>query len=174
MTTERPGGVTIKGNPLTVKGDVVSVGDKAPDFTVTANDLSSVSLSDSAGKVRLISVVPSLDTGICDAQTRRFSEETMSLPIDVEVMTISAEHPFNQKRWCGAVGIDRMKVVSDHMDMNFGESYGLAIKEWRLLQRAIFVINKNDEISYTEYIPEIAQHPDYDAALSAVLKATLA
>ena len=173
MTTERAGGTTIKGNPLTVMGDVLSVGDTAPEFTVTANDMSQVSLSDSSGKVRLISVVPSLDTGICDAQTRRFSEETMSLPIDVEVYTISAEHPFNQKRWCGAVGIDRMQVLSDHMDMNFGESYGLAIKEWRLLQRAIFVVGKDDKITYTEYVPEIASHPDYDAALSAVLKATL-
>ena len=168
MTTERPGAVTIKGNPLTVIGDPVEVGEKAPEFTLVANDMSSVTLADTAGKTRLISVVPSLDTGICDAQTRRFNEEAAALGDEVAVITVSAEHPFNQKRWCGAAGIDKVQVVSDHMDMNFGNAYGLAIKEWRLNQRAIFVVDGEGTVIYTEYVPEIAQFPDFEAALDAV------
>lgn len=168
MPTERPGAVTIKGNPLTVLGEPIQVGDKAPDFTLVANDMSSVTLADTAGKTRLISVVPSLDTGICDAQTRRFNEEAAGLGDDVAVITVSAEHPFNQKRWCGAAGIDKIQVVSDHMDMSFGEAYGLAIKEWRLNQRAIIVVDGEGNVVYTEYVPEIAQFPDFDAALAAV------
>ena len=171
MTNERPGGVTIKGNPLTVLGDPVEVGSAAPDFSVTKNDLSTMTLADTAGKTRLISVVPSLDTGICHAQTVRFNEEAGKLGDDVAVITISAEHPFNQKRWCGAEGVENMDVVSDHMSMSFGNAYGLAIKEWRLLQRAIFVVDANDTVTYTEYIPEIAQFPDYDAALEALKSA---
>ena len=171
MTNERAGAVTIKGNPLTVLGEPVSVGDKAPDFSLTANDLSQVSLADSAGKARLISVVPSLDTGICHAQTIRFNEEAGKLGDSAAVLTISAEHPFNQKRWCGAEGVENLQVLSDHMSMGFGESYGLAIKEWRLLQRAILVVDGDDNVTYTEYIPEIAQFPDYDAALAALKEA---
>ncbi len=173
MTKETPGGVTLKGNPLTTIGERLSVGDKAPDFKLVANDLSTVTLADSAGKVRLISVVPSLDTGICDAQTRRFNEEAANFGDDVVVLTVSAEHPFNQKRWCGAAGIDRVQVISDHMDMNFGDAYGTHVKELRLEQRSIFVVDKDDTIRYVEYVPEIAQHPDYDAAIAA-LKAVLA
>lgn len=171
MTSERPGAVTLKGNPLTVIGDPISVGDEAPDFTLVANDLSNVTLADSAGKVRLISVVPSLDTGICDAQTRRFNEEAAAFGDDVVVLTVSAEHPFNQKRWCGAAGIDQVEVLSDHMDMNFGKAYGTYIKELRLDQRAIFVVDGGDKVAYIEYVPEIAQHPDYEAALTAVREA---
>lgn len=168
MTTERYGAVTLKGNPLTVEGDPVIVGDKAPDFVLTANDFSKVTLADSADKVRLISVVPSLATGICDAQTRRFNAEAANLGDDVVIITVSSEHPFNQKQWCGAAGIDRVQVVSDHMDMNFGRAYGLAVKELRLDQRAIIVVDRDDTVTYTEYVPEIAQHPDYEAALAAV------
>jgi thiol peroxidase len=173
MTNERLGGVTLKGNPLTVIGDPISVGDKAPDFSLVANDLTRVTLADSAGKSRLISVVPSLDTGICDAQTRRFNEEAAGFGDNVVILTVSAEHPFNQKRWCGAAGIENVQVVSDHMDMRFGEAYGLYVKELRLDQRAIFVIDKDDVVTYTEYVPEIAQFPDFDSALAA-LKATAA
>lgn len=168
MTKETPGGVTLNGNPLTTIGERLSVGDKAPDFKLVANDLSTVTLADSAGKVRLISVVPSLDTGICDAQTRRFNEEAANFGDDVVVLTVSAEHPFNQKRWCGAAGIDRVQVISDHMDMNFGDAYGTHVKELRLEQRSIFVVDKDDTIRYVEYVPEIAQHPDYDAAIAAL------
>ena len=162
---EHEGGVTIKGNPLTTMGEKPSVGDKAPDATLIDNGMSPIKLSDSSGKVRLISVVPSLDTGICDAQTKRFNDEALNYD-GVEFLTVSAEHPFNQKRWVTEASCSNIKVVSDAMDMGFGEAYGLRIKEWRLLQRAIIIIDENDEIAYTEYIPEIAQFPDYDAALT--------
>lgn len=171
MTNERTGVLTIHDNPLTLIGQPVSVGDTAPNFTLTANDMSAVTLADSAGKVRLISVVPSLDTGICDAQTRRFNEEAAKMGDGVVIMTVSAEHPFNQKRWCGAAGIDKVQVLSDHQAMDFGTKYGTYIKEWRLEQRAIIVVDANDTVTYTEYIPEVAQHPDYDAALTAAAAA---
>lgn len=165
---ERVGAVTTKGNPLTVIGEPVAVGQKAPDFTLRANDQSIRTLADYAGKVKLISVVPSLDTGLCDAQTRRFNEAASSLGDDVVVLTVSAEHPFNQRRWCGAAGIDRVEVLSDHYDLNFGDAYGTHIKEWRLEQRSVFVLDENDVIRYVEYVPENSQHPDYEAALAAV------
>lgn len=163
--SENLGGVTIKGNPLTTIGEHVEVGAKAPDATLVANDLSEVKLSDSAGKLRLVSVVPSLDTGICDLQTKRFNDEALNYA-GVEFLTVSAEHPFNQKRWCEEASCSNITVVSDHLEMGFGQAYGLAIKEWRLLQRAIIIIDQNDEVAYAEYVPEIAQFPDYDSALA--------
>jgi thioredoxin-dependent peroxiredoxin len=167
MSVERFGDFTAKGNPLTIIGERLQVGDKAPGFTLMGNDLSRVRLSDFAGKVCLISVVPSLDTGLCDAQTRRFNEEAVGLGDDVVVLTVSAEHPFNQRRWCGAAGIDRVQVLSDHMDMNFGTAYGTYVKEWRLEQRSIFVVDADGLITYLEYLPEISQPPDYEAAVAA-------
>lgn len=157
--------------PMTVIGRRLSVGEKAPEFTVLANDFSEVHLRDSAGKVRLISVVPSLDTSICDAQTRRFNEEAAKAGPDVVILTISADHPISQKRWCGATGVDQVQVLSDYMEMDFGEAYGTWIKERRLEQRAIFVVDDNDMITYVEYVPVIGQHPDYEKALEAVSKA---
>lgn len=168
MTNETKGGVTIKGNPLTTLGDRISVGDRAPAAQLRNGAMKTVSLDDWGGKIRLVSVVPSLDTGICDAQTRRLNEEAANLGDDVVVLTVSAEHPFNQKRWCGAAGIDRVEVLSDHYDMNFGSSFGTHIKEWRLNQRAMFVIDGDGVVRYAEYVPEIAQHPDYESALQAV------
>lgn len=168
MSNERADELKFLEKPLTVLGDKVAVGDEAPNFTVADNSMKPVQLSDYAGKVRLISVVPSLDTGICDAQTRRMNEEAGQLGDKVVVMTISAEHPFNQKRWCGAAGIDAVKVLSDHMDMDFGTAYGTHIKEWRLEQRAMFVVDADGVIQYVEYVPQIAQHPDYDSALEKV------
>jgi thiol peroxidase len=165
---ERAGELTTKGKPLTLLGDTRAVGDKAPDVTLRAADQSSVMLSDYDGKVRLISVVPSLDTGICDAQTRRFNEEAAVLGDDVVILTVSGEHPFNQRRWCGAAGVDKVIVLSDHYDMAFGNAYGTHIKEWRLNQRSIFVVDRDGTIVYREYVPEIAQFPDYDSALAAV------
>jgi thiol peroxidase len=167
---ERFAAVTTKGRPLTVIGPELHEGDLAPEWTLAANDQSKVRLSESHGKVRLISVVPSLDTRICDAQTRRFNEEAAALGENVVIITVSAEHPYNQRRWCGAAGIDRVQVLSDHMDMSFGDSYGTHIKEWRLEQRAVFVINGEGRIVYVEYVPEISQHPDYESALDAVRK----
>ncbi len=173
MTIERESGTTIHGNPLTVCGDVLNVGDAAPEFVLRNKDMKNVKLSDSAGQVRLISVVPNLQTPVCDTQTRRFNEEAAMLPANVAVMTVSAEHPINQGNWCAAAGIERIDVLSDHYDMNFGDAYGLNIKDWRLLQRAVMVIGKDDTIKYIEYVPEVSQEPDYDMALAMVMQATL-
>jgi thiol peroxidase len=170
MTAERFGAVTSRGKPLTVRGDVLKEGDKAPEFTLVANDGSKVSLADSAGKTRLISVVPSLDTGICDAQTRRFNEEAAGFGEDIVVLTVSADLPTAQRRWCAAAGIDQVQLLSDHLDMNFGDAYGTHVKEIRLEQRSIFVVDANDRVTYIEYVPEIGQHPNYDAALAALRK----
>ena len=163
---ERTGIVTFKGNPMTLVGSEVKVGQPAPDFQVLAQDLSPVTLTSSRGKTRLLSVVTSLDTGICDAQTRRFNQEAAKLP-DVAILTISADLPFAQKRWCGAAGIDKVQVLSDHKEVSFGTAYGVLIKELRLLSRAIFVIDASDTLRYVEYVPEVASHPNYDAALAA-------
>ncbi|MBO2532387.1 thiol peroxidase (atypical 2-Cys peroxiredoxin) [Planifilum fulgidum] len=170
MAQERTGVVTFKGNPVTLVGNEVKVGDTAPDFTVLDNDLSPVTLADSKGSVRIISVVPSLDTGVCDQQTRRFNEEAASLE-GVRVLTISVDLPFAQKRWCGAAGVDRVQTLSDHRDLSFGTAYGVVIKELRLLARAVFVVDKNDKVVYVEYVPEVTQHPNYEAAIEAAKKA---
>ncbi|GGE08881.1 putative thiol peroxidase [Marinithermofilum abyssi] len=171
MAEERKGAITFKGNPVTLIGPEVKVGDQAPDFKVLANDLSEVTLADSKGHVRLISVVPSLDTGVCDAQTRRFNEEAASLGEDVRVLTVSVDLPFAQKRWCGAAGIDRVQTLSDHRDLSFGTAYGVAIKELRLLARAVFVVDKNDQVVHAEYVSEATEHPNYEAAVEAAKKA---
>lgn len=158
--------VTFLNNPVTLLGNEVKVGDKAPNFTVLANDLSEVTLDNTKGSVRLISVVPSLDTGVCDAQTRRFNEESAKLD-NVNILTISVDLPFAQKRWCGAAGIDKVQTLSDHRDLSFGEAYGVAIKELRLLTRAVFVVDSNDTVTYVEYVSEATNHPNYEAAVEA-------
>ncbi len=170
--SERTGELTFKGGPLTLLGSRVSVGAPAPEFTLLANDLSPVTLADSAGKVRLLSVVPSLDTGVCDAQTRRFNEAAAELGDNVVVLTISADLPFAQARWCGAAGVDQVQTLSDHFDLNFGDSYGVHIKELRLDTRAIFVVDSSGTIVHAEYVPEMTDHPDYDAALAAAKAAS--
>lgn len=166
MTTQTT--ISHRGRVLTVVGNKLRPGDKLPDVTLRAADQSSVSLGSYHGKTLLISVVPSLDTGICDAQTRRFNQEAADLGEGVVILTISAEHPYNQKRWCGAAGIDHVVVLSDHYDMAFGDAFGTHILDYRLEQRAIFVAGPDGKLTYVEYVPEIAQHPDYDAALAAV------
>lgn len=158
--------VTFKGNGVTLLGNEVKVGEKAPNFTVLANDLSEVTLDNTKGNVRLISVVPSLDTGVCDAQTRRFNEEAASLP-NVKILTVSVDLPFAQKRWCGAAGIENVQTLSDHRDLSFGEAYGVAIQELRLLTRAVFVIDSSDTVTYVEYVSEATDHPNYEAAIAA-------
>lgn len=158
--------VTFKGNQVTLLGSEVKVGEQAPNFAVLANDLSEVTLESTKGNVRLISVVPSLDTGVCDAQTRRFNEEAASLP-NVKILTVSVDLPFAQKRWCGAAGIENVQTVSDHRDLSFGEAYGVAIQELRLLTRAVFVIDSNDTVTYAEYVSEATNHPNYEAAIAA-------
>ncbi|UUZ79981.1 thiol peroxidase [Paenibacillus sp. P26] len=170
MAQERTGVATFKGNPLTLIGPEVKVGDKAPDFTVNKNLLETASLADYKGKVKLISVVPSLDTGVCDAQTRRFNEEAAKLGDNVVVLTISVDLPFAQSRWCGAAGIDKVVTLSDYKNHSFGQAYGVLQKEFHLLHRSIFVIDANDTVQYVEYLPEMTEHPNYEAAIEAVKK----
>ncbi len=166
---ERHGAVTFKGNPMTSLGDALQAGDQAPEFTVVANNLTTKNAADVLqGKVTVLSVVPSLDTGICDAQTRRFNEEAGNWGDKAHVATISADLPFAQTRWCGAAGIEHVTTYSDHRDLSFGQAYGCAVKELRLLQRSIFIVDASGTIRYVEYVPEIAQHPDYDKALAAL------
>ncbi|HEU4965740.1 MAG TPA: thiol peroxidase [Bacilli bacterium] len=164
--TERQSAVTFKGNGVTLLGPEVKVGEQAPNFTVLANNLQPVTLDDSKGTVRIISVVPSLDTGVCDQQTRKFNEEAANLE-GVNILTISVDLPFAQARWCGAAGIDKVQTLSDHRDLSFGTAYGVAIKELRLLARAVFVIDKNDKLVHVEYVPEVTTHPNYEAAIAA-------
>ncbi|MFP3668788.1 thiol peroxidase [Priestia sp. SIMBA_032] len=159
-------GVTFAGNPVTLLGNQLQVGEKAPNFTVLSNDLSEVTLNDSKGYVRLISVVPSIDTGVCDAQTRRFNEEAANLD-NVKVLTVSVDLPFAQKRWCGSNGIENVQTLSDHRDLSFGEAFGVAIKELRLLARSVFVVDSNGLVTYAEYVGEVTEHPNYEAAIEA-------
>lgn len=162
--------ITFKGNPVTLLGNEVKIGEKAPDFKVLANDLSEVTLEDSKGQVRLISVVPSIDTGVCDAQTRRFNEEASKLG-NVKILTVSVDLPFAQKRWCAAAGIENVQTVSDHRELSFGEAYGVAIQELRLLARAVFVVDSSDTVTYAEYVSEATDHPNYEAAVEAAKQA---
>lgn len=162
--------ITFKGNPVTVLGNEVNVGDTAPNFTVLANDLSEVTLNDTKGKIRLISVVPSIDTGVCDAQTRRFNEEASKLD-NVELLTISVDLPFAQSRWCASSGLENVQTLSDHRDLSFGEAYGVIMKELRLLARSVFVIDSQDKVVYTEYVSEGTSHPDYEKAIEAAKQA---
>ncbi|MGV2685773.1 thiol peroxidase, partial [Clostridium perfringens] len=154
--------------PITLIGPQLKAGDAAPDFTVSKNLLEDASLKDYAGKIKLISVVPSLDTGVCDAQTRRFNEEAAGLGDDVVILTISADLPFAQARWCGAAGVDRVITLSDYKSRSFGEAYGVLIKEFQLDMRSIFVVDTNDTITYVEYLGEMTEHPNYEAAIDAV------
>ena len=156
----------MKGNPLTLIGPELQVGDPAPDFNVVDGTLSAVNLEKTGHNVRIISVVPSLDTPVCDLQTKRFNEEAGKLP-GVDIVTVSMDLPFAQKRWCGAFGVDRIKMLSDHRSGSFGEAYGTLIKDLRIESRAIFVLDKGNTIRYVEYVKEVADHPNYDAALAA-------
>lgn len=161
---------TLKGNPITLLGPTLKVGDKAPNALVSKNLVEEINLSEYSGKVRLISAVPSLDTGVCDAQTRRFNEEASKLGDDVLILTISADLPVAQSRWCGAAGVDKVVVLSDHKKMDFGDKYGLHIEELRLDMRAVLVVDRDDTIQYIEVLDEMTEHPNYEAALAAVKK----
>ncbi len=167
MDTERKGAATFKGNPLTLIGPEIKVGQKAPEFTALGEGLAAVSLASSKGKTRLIVAVPSLDTPICDAETRRFNEEAAKLS-GVETLVISADLPFAQGRFCQTAGIKNLKTLSDHRDMSFSKAYGTLIKELRLSSRAIFIVDASDTVQYVEYVKEVASHPNYDAALNAL------
>ncbi len=163
---ERAGATTMKGKPLTLVGPELKVGDAAPDFDMVDLGLKPVTLKDTGSQVRIISVIPSLDTPVCDAQTKRFNEEAGKLP-NVSIITVSMDLPFAQKRWCGAFGVDKVKMLSDHVDGSFGSHYGTLIKELRIESRAIFVLDKDNTIKHVEYVKEVADHPNYEAALSA-------
>ena len=165
---ERQGIITFKGNPMTLVGPELKAGGQAPEFTVVDGGLARVTLSDYTGKVKLISAVPSLDTPVCDTETRRFNQEAAQLPGNVAVLTISLDLPFAQKRWCGAAGIDRVTVLSDYQDRSFGLAYGVLIKELKLLSRSIFIIDRENVIRYIQHVPEVTSEPDYGAVLTAV------
>jgi thiol peroxidase len=167
MSIERTG-FTLKGNPLTLIGPELKVGDSAPDFSLNKDLVTKVSLADYAGKIKLISVVPSLDTGVCDAQTRKFNEAAAELGDGVVVLTVSVDLPFAQARWCGAAGIDRVVTLSDYQSNDFGKAYGVLIKEFALDMRSIFVIDADNKVQYVEYVTEMTEHPNYDAAIAAV------
>jgi thiol peroxidase len=167
---ERTGLITMKGNPLTLLGPALNVGDKAPEFEVLDNDLSPVRFSSYQGKVCVIASVPSLDTPVCDMETRRFNQEAGDLDSDVAILTISMDLPFAQKRWCGAAGVDKVITLSDHRDASFGTAYGVLIKELRLLARGVFVVDRDGVIQYVELVKELTEEPNYDAALGAVKK----
>jgi thioredoxin-dependent peroxiredoxin len=163
---ERPGAATLKGNALTLIGPELKQGDRAPEFEVVDTNLTPVNLQQTGKSVRIFSVVPSLDTPVCDAQTKRFNDEIAQLP-GVEVLTVSMDLPFAQKRWCGAFGVDRVKMLSDHRSGSFGAAYGTLIKELRIQSRAIFVVDKSNVVRHVEYVKEVTDHPDYQAALQA-------
>jgi thioredoxin-dependent peroxiredoxin len=165
---ERAGQITMKGNPLTLLGKAPKVGDPAPDFETLDNSLTPVRLSSFKGKTCVISSVPSLDTPVCDMETRRFNQEADSLGAGVQVLTISMDLPFAQKRWCGAAGVEKVMTLSDHRDAAFGMAYGVLIKELRLLARAVFVVDARGILRYSQLVKEIRQEPDYDAVLAAV------
>ncbi len=158
--------VTFQGNPLTLEGTQVKVGDTAPDFTVINNDLNSLKLSDTKGK-RVFLTVPSLDTPVCDTEVRRFNQEASKLG-DVTIYTISMDLPFAQARWCGGAGIDKVITASDYKDREFGKNYGVYINELGLLSRAVFVVDENNKVTYVEYLNEITDEPNYDNALAAL------
>lgn len=169
---ERKGAVTFQGNPLTLMGEEVHVGQKAPGFTVLNSDLQEVGLDAFAGKVKLIASVPSLDTPVCDLEIKRFNEEASKISEDVVMLFISMDLPFAQKRFCQSFDITKVKTLSDHKTADFGNNYGVLIKELRLLSRALFVIDKGNVISYIEFVKEIADQPNYEEALEALKKAT--
>jgi len=165
---ERKGVVTAKGNPLTLLGGEIKAGDKAPDFTVVDNEQKPVTLKDLKTKIKLFSVVPSLDTPVCDLQTQRFEAEAAGVPGDVGIFTFSMDLPFAQSRYCGAHAITKLKTLSDHREASFGRAYGVLIKENRLLSRSIFILDGNNIVRYVEYVKDISTHPDYVKAVAAL------
>ena len=167
---ERTGLITMKGNPLTLVGNEVKVGEVAPDFVVLDNDLSPIKFLSYRGKMCVLSSVPSLDTPVCDMETRKFNEEASRLGPDIVILTISMDLPFAQKRWCATAGVNKVQTLSDHRDASFGTSYGVLIKELRLLARAVFLVDRQGTIQYIQLVKELIKEPDYEALLSALKK----
>lgn len=163
---ERAGATTLRGNPMTLVGPELKAGDSAPDFSVVDSSLKPVHLSDTGKRTRIFSVVPSLDTPVCDAQTKRFNEEAAKLG-DIDIYTVSMDLPFAQKRFCNSFALDNVKMLSDHKEASFGEGWGTLIKELRILSRAIFVVGPDNKVKYVEYVPEVGDYPNYEAALTA-------
>jgi thiol peroxidase len=163
---ERRGVTTFRDRPVTLVGPEIAIGDQAPDFTAIATDMTPVTLSSLSGSVRVISSVPSLETPVCDLQTRRFNQAVTELG-GIPVLTLSVDLPMAQARWCGAAGADRVRTLSDHRDLSFGLAYGVLIKEFRLLARAVFVIDADDTVIHADYVPAIEQHPGYERAIHA-------
>jgi thiol peroxidase len=168
--TERTGLITIHGNPLTLVGDEIKVGATAPDCELLDNDLKPVKLSSFRGKVVILTAVPSLDTPVCDIETRRFNDEAAMLGPDVQILTVSMDLPFAQKRWCGAAGVDKLQTLSDHRQAEFGQAYGVLIKELRLLARAVFIIDPAGAIQYVQLVKEVASEPNYEEVMQALKK----
>jgi thiol peroxidase len=162
--------ITMRGNPMTLVGNEVKAGDPAPDFVVLDNNLSPVKFSSFHGKTCILSSVPSLDTPVCDIETKRFNEEAGRLGADVSILTISMDLPFAQKRWCAATGVNKVQTLSDHRDASFGMAYGVLIKELRLLARAVFVVDRKGTLQYVQLVKEVSKEPDYEAVLNAVRK----
>ncbi|MCU0662736.1 MAG: thiol peroxidase [Myxococcota bacterium] len=160
--------VNFKGNPLTLLGNELKEGEKAPSFKAMSNGLAPVHLSDYAGKVVVLATVPSLDTPVCDLETRRFNSEAAQLGAGVQIVTASMDLPFAQGRWCGAAGVDRVQTLSDHKDADLGQKYGVLIEELRLLARAVFVIDKDGIVRHAQIVPDITEQPNYDTVLAAV------
>jgi thioredoxin-dependent peroxiredoxin len=169
---ERQGIITIHGKPLTLLGDEVKAGAAAPEAEVLDNDLNPVKLSSHRGKILVIASVPSLDTPVCDLETRRFNDEAANLGGDIEILTISMDLPFAQKRWCGAAGVTRLKTLSDHRQAEFGLAYGVLIKELRLLARAVFIVDRQGTLQYVQLVKEVTEEPNYEEVLQALAKVT--
>ena len=165
---ERKGVVTMKGNPVTLVGHEVKIGDMSPDFTVVDNNLAPVNFSSYRGKTCIISSVPSLDTPVCDLETKMFNEQAARLDPNIVILTISMDLPFAQKRWCAAEGVDRVQTLSDHRDASFGNAFGVLIKEFRLLARAVFVVDPEGVIQYIQLVNEITDEPDYEDIWNAL------
>lgn len=165
---ERTGLITMRGNPLTLVGNELKTGESAPDFTALDNNLSPVSLSSFRGKICILSAVPSLDTPVCDQETRKFNEEADRLGPEVVILTISMDLPFAQKRWCAASGVDKVQTLSDHRDAAFGNAYGVLIKELRLLARAVFLVDQKGTLQYIQIVKEMTSEPDYEEILNAL------
>lgn len=166
--SERKGIVTFKGNPITLLGEEVKIGDKAKDFTVLSTGLEEVKLSDFSGKVTVISVFPSVDTGVCALQLSRFNQEATNFDENVQLLTISADLPFALGRYCADKGINNAITASDHKELDFGEKYGFIIKELRLLTRGTVIVDKEGIVRYVEYVPEVGEHPNYEKALEVI------
>lgn len=165
---ERAGVITMKGSPLTLVGPALKMGDPAPDFEALGNDLTPIKFSSFRGKICILSSVPSLDTPVCDMETRRFNEMAGKLAADTVILTISMDLPFAQKRWCGAAGVDKVVTLSDHRQASFGTAYGVLIKELRLLARAVFIADRKGVIQYVQVVKEVTQEPDYEAVKAAL------